>query len=568
MAYQALYRKWRPLTFDDVIGQSHIVNTLKNEIIEGRTAHAYIFTGTRGTGKTSTAKILSRAVNCENPHDGNPCNECATCKSILDGSVLDIIEIDAASNTGVDNIREIIEQCRYAAASTKYKVYIIDEVHMLSAGAFNALLKTLEEPPSHVIFILATTEIHMVPATILSRCQRFDFGTISIGDIVSAMKRILASEGISVDDEALEYVAYLGNGSMRDSLSILDRCIAFKSSDVTYADVTEIIGALDNAYLYRFASLVADGDTKNLLLEFDICAAEGKSFENFAADMLNAYREMLRFLTIGSNEGTSARRLEMIKSTAEKYSTEKLVRCIYLLTDLIADLRYSSNARVLIECTLVKMANPMFDEDISALLDRISILEKKIASGVFPAASSEQTENQQSAPSAKRAPETDGYLPEPPPEGDYYEPPVPEPTAPHAEAEAARRTEKPTADDGICGKIVKNWSEVINRVQQEKMIVMYMHILTAKPTCAGGGITLVFDDREKKKDFEKAKDSDKLERIIRECFGECPRLTCDVEGEAIADIVQDETPPEGTDGDIFINLAKQSDEYPENIKLD
>ena len=255
LAYQALYRKWRPMTFDDVIGQSHITDTLKNEIIENRLAHAYLFTGTRGTGKTSTAKILSRAVNCPDVQNGNPCNECEICKGIMSSAILDIIEIDAASNTGVDNIREIIEQCQYASASTKYKVYIIDEVHMLSTGAFNALLKTLEEPPSHVIFILATTEIHMVPATILSRCQRFDFSTISAEDIVSAMKRILERENITVEDDALEYVSYLGNGSMRDSLSILDRCIAFKSSGITYGDVVDIVGALDDSYLYEFAGI-------------------------------------------------------------------------------------------------------------------------------------------------------------------------------------------------------------------------------------------------------------------------------------------------------------------------
>ncbi len=227
MAYQALYRKWRPKTFDDVIGQNHIINTLKNEIIENKTAHAYLFTGTRGTGKTSTAKIFSRAVNCQNPQNGNPCNECDICKGILNESILDVIEIDAASNTGVDNIREIIEQCRYAAASTKYKIYIIDEVHMLSESAFNALLKTLEEPPEHVKFILATTEVHKVPATILSRCQRFDFKTIDAFEIVEAMRKILLAENIEVENDALEYVAFLGDGSMRDSLSILDRCIAY-----------------------------------------------------------------------------------------------------------------------------------------------------------------------------------------------------------------------------------------------------------------------------------------------------------------------------------------------------
>ena len=217
MAYRALYRKWRPDTFDAVIGQSHITDTIRNELVSGHLAHAYLFTGTRGTGKTSTAKILSRAVNCLSPINGNPCNECENCKSILNDVCLDVLEIDAASNTGVDNIRDIIEQLQYLPTMGKYKVYIIDEVHMLSQGAFNALLKTLEEPPPHVIFILATTEVQKIPATILSRCQRFDFKTISIFDIVSNIKNILMAEHINADDDALEYVAFLGDGSMRDS---------------------------------------------------------------------------------------------------------------------------------------------------------------------------------------------------------------------------------------------------------------------------------------------------------------------------------------------------------------
>ena len=480
MAYQALYRKWRPLTFDDVIGQSYIVNTLKNEIIEKKIAHAYLFTGTRGTGKTSTAKILSRAVNCENLQDGNPCNCCEICKSILDGSVLDIIEIDAASNTGVDNIREIIEQCQYASVSTKYKVYIIDEVHMLSSGAFNALLKTLEEPPSHVIFILATTEIHMVPATILSRCQRFDFSTISVSDIVMSMKRMLGAEKIDVDEDALEYVAYLGNGSMRDSLSILDRCIAFKNDRITYEDVVGIVGALDDAILYKFAEYICNGDVKNLLEEFDKCVASGKSLDNFSVDLLNVYREMLKYINIGSAHKTSARRMQLIDKTSKMYTQEKLVRCIYILTDLIHDLRYVSNARVLIECALIKLANPVFDIDEKSILDRISVLEKKINLGNFVIKENNAPEIIENFEQALSDVEVS-----------VVQEPVQNPET----------EEKQCSENNDVDNIISKWSDVISMIQDTKELVMYFHIADAVPRKNRESLVLVFPSKEKKNDF-------------------------------------------------------------------
>jgi len=282
VAYQALYRKWRPMRFDDVVGQSHITDTIRSEITSDRLAHAYLFTGTRGTGKTTTAKILSRAVNCISPTDGNPCNECEVCKAILSETCLDVREIDAASNTGVDNIRDIFSQINYVATMGKYKVYIIDEVHMLSKGAFNALLKTLEEPPAHVIFILATTELRLIPATILSRCQRFDFKTISISDIVANLRHILSGEGIEATDEALEYVAYLGDGSMRDSLSILDQCLSFSENKLTLEKVTDVVGAVDDKILYEFASDVAKNDTVSALRRFNDCISNGKNFDNIA----------------------------------------------------------------------------------------------------------------------------------------------------------------------------------------------------------------------------------------------------------------------------------------------
>ena len=565
MAYQALYRRWRPLTFDDVIGQSHITNTLKNEIIENRLAHAYLFTGTRGTGKTSTAKILSRAVNCTNAAGGNPCNECDVCKSILAGSVLDIIEIDAASNTGVDNIREIIEQCQYASASTKYKVYIIDEVHMLSTGAFNALLKTLEEPPSHVIFILATTEIHMVPATILSRCQRFDFSTISTADIVSAMSRILESEGISSEIDALEYVAYLGNGSMRDSLSILDRVIAFKSDGITYEDVVGVVGALDDTHLYRLSQYIAQNDTRELLSHFDECVSAGKSLDNFSQDMLNCYREMLKFMVIGKEYKTSARRYKLIEETVRLYTQEKIVRCIYLLTDLVRDIKFVSNPRVLIECTLIKMANPSFDGSEAALLDRISSLEKKLASGEFVQKST-NSENKSVVENQTVTP-TEEYIMygDVPPETENFD--VPEDVfAEQVRDEKAQTVsdsvKSPSAGDITVINVVNNWSDIITQVQKSNHIVMYLHISMAVPRANGNTLVLLFDDNANKNSFDKSDEKTKLCDIIEEVTGVRVDIKCMLKDESDISL-----PSEGNN-DIFANLAAQSDMFPKNIKID
>lgn len=559
MAYQALYRKWRPMTFNDVIGQSHIVNTLKNQIVDGKVAHAYLFTGTRGTGKTSTAKIFSRAVNCTNSHDGNPCNECDMCKSIYDGSNLDVIEIDAASNTGVDNIRDIIEQCRYACASSKYKIYIIDEVHMLSIGAFNALLKTLEEPPSHVIFILATTEIHQVPATILSRCQRFDFSVISIYDIASNLKRILGGEGINASDDALEYVAYLGNGSMRDSLSIMDRCIAFKQNDITYEDVVGIVGAIDDAVLFEFANYVAKNDTKSLLYNFDKCISKGKSLDNFAVDLLNTYREMLNYLMLGNDFVCSAKKGELIKNTVCNYTQEKLVRCIYLLTDLIRDVKFVSNKRVVIECTLVKMANPMFDESVSALLDRISVLEKTIKSGNFV---------QNEAPKPKQTTEFDGFEP---PEEVFDNMPVQEFEVMQAEPKKEKpqkNTEKIQNTNEFSGneynKVINNWTEIIEEIQNQMHLTLYLNISLAIPKKSDTGITLLFPDRESKQNYDGAKQGELLSGIIHSVTGVTVNIVSAVAGEETYE--QSSSQDDGFD--IFSDIARHSGEFPENIHFE
>lgn len=266
MSYTALYRKFRPSTFDQVKGQDHIVQTLKNQINANRIGHAYLFCGTRGTGKTSVAKIFAKAVNCEHPVDGSPCNECETCRGITNGSAMNVIEIDAASNNGVDNIRQIRDEIQYSPSSGKYTVYIIDEVHMLSIGAFNALLKTLEEPPAYVIFILATTEPHKIPITILSRCQRYDFKRISIDTIAARLSELMEKESIEVEDKAIRYVAKAADGSMRDALSLLDQCIAFYlGQKLTYDNVLDVLGAVDNEIFSRLTRSVIDSDVTTSL---------------------------------------------------------------------------------------------------------------------------------------------------------------------------------------------------------------------------------------------------------------------------------------------------------------
>lgn len=395
MAYKALYRKWRPMTFDDVIGQEHIVKTLKNEISENRIAHAYLFTGTRGTGKTSTAKILSRAINCENAKDSNPCNECEICKGILGETLMDIIEIDAASNTGVDNIRSIIEQVQYTPTVAKYKVYIIDEVHMLSQGAFNALLKTLEEPPKHVVFILATTEVHKIPATILSRCQRFDFKTISPSDITAGIKTILSGEGITAEDAAIDYVAYLANGSMRDSLSILDQCLAFKSNNLTYADTVEILGGLDDSSLLEIADFIGKNDTKSALGLFFEIADSGKNIDDFAMRMLDVFSKiMVCAVTNAPLKEGSDKRQEKILSASKNFSAEHIMFCINVLSELINNLKFTKNAKTLIEVAITRMSEPCLCSDTGALLERIKRLEDKVAAlSVSGAVLKEETQN-------------------------------------------------------------------------------------------------------------------------------------------------------------------------------
>ena len=359
MSYTALYRKWRPAQFDDVKGQDHIVQTLKNQITSGRIGHAYLFCGTRGTGKTTIAKIFAKAVNCEHPVDGSPCNECAACKAIASGSSMNVIEIDAASNNGVENIREIREQVQYPPTDGAYRVYIIDEVHMLSTGAFNALLKTLEEPPSYVIFILATTEVHKIPVTVLSRCQRYDFRRITIDTIAARLRELADAEKIQVEEKALRYVAKAADGSMRDALSLLDQCVAFHyGSLLTYDNVLEVLGAVDSGVFSELLRAVIAKDTTACMKKLEEMVIQGRELGQFVTDFIWYLRNLLVLKTADDAENMldmSEDNLKLLREEAEMINGETLMRFIRIFSELSNQIRYASQKRVLIELALIKM---------------------------------------------------------------------------------------------------------------------------------------------------------------------------------------------------------------------
>ena len=387
MSYTALYRKFRPASFDEVKGQDHIVTTLKNQIKMGRIGHAYLFTGTRGTGKTSVAKIFAKSVNCENPVDGSPCGECSVCRAIASGVSMNVIEIDAASNNGVDNIREIVEEVSYSPTEGKFKVYIIDEVHMLSIGAFNALLKTLEEPPSYVIFILATTEVHKIPITILSRCQRYDFRRITIDTIANRLKELMIAENVPVEDKALRYVAKMGDGSLRDALSLLDQCLAFHfGKELTYDMALDVLGAVDQEVFSKLLNSIVKRDVLGCITILEEIIYKGRELSQFVTDFVWYLRNILLVKTSDNLEDVidaSSENLERLKKQAETVEVDALMHHIRAFSELSGKIKYATQKRVMIEMLLIKLCKPEMEASQDALLDRIRALEEKLESGNF-----------------------------------------------------------------------------------------------------------------------------------------------------------------------------------------
>ena len=382
MSYLALYRKYRPYTFDDVVGQEHIVRTLKNQINSHRVAHAYLFSGSRGTGKTSIAKIFARAVNCMEPINGSACGKCEACEKISDGAGMNVIEIDAASHNGVDNIREINEEVKYTPAVGRYKVYIIDEVHMLSTGAFNALLKTLEEPPAHVIFILATTDPQKIPVTILSRCQRFDFKRISAKEIEETLIGYMKAEQIDIEEKAIAYIARLADGGMRDALSILEQSISFYFGEtITLDKVLYLVGAVDSSILFEMIEAISKKDATKVL---DLCEEvnrQGRSLRQFVGDLVEHSRNLLVAKTTKGGVEVldySAEYVEALKQQADFISTNEIMRYMKHLSTLEYDMRTSVSPRILLEVALLKLVEVQMDSSPEAMVTKVQLLEEKL----------------------------------------------------------------------------------------------------------------------------------------------------------------------------------------------
>ena len=387
MSYTALYRKFRPGEFDEVKGQNHISQTLQNQIKANRIGHAYLFCGTRGTGKTTVAKIFAKAVNCEHPVDGSPCGQCKMCQSIGTGTSMNVIEIDAASNNGVDNIREIREEVSYRPTEGKYKVYIIDEVHMLSIGAFNALLKTLEEPPEYVIFILATTEAHKIAITILSRCQRYDFKRITIETIAARLSELMKREGIEVEERAIRYIAKAADGSMRDALSLLDQCIAFYlGQKLTYDHVLEVLGAVDTGVFSKFLREIMRRDVIKVIATLEELIMQGRELGQLATDFTWYLRNLLLVKCTDNMEDVldvSAENLAQLKEESEMVDYDTLIRYIRIFSELSNQLKYATQKRVLMEVTLIKLCKPEMETHPDSILDRVRAVEQKVENGVF-----------------------------------------------------------------------------------------------------------------------------------------------------------------------------------------
>jgi len=397
MSYTALYRKFRPDNFEDVKGQEHIVTTLKNQIKADRKGHAYLLCGTRGTGKTTIAKIFAKTVNCTNPQDGNPCCQCYMCKTIAAGTSMNVIEIDAASHNGVDNIRELVEEVSYSPAEGKYKVYIIDEVHMLSIGAFNALLKTLEEPPSHAIFILATTESHKIPITILSRCQRYDFRRITIETITARLQELIEVEQVQVEEKGLRYIAKVADGSMRDALSLLDQCIAFNFGELlTYDKILDVLGAVDTAVFGRLLTGVCNKDIIGIIELLEEIIMQGRELTQFVSDFTWYLRNILLIKSSDNLEDvieTTSENLERLKEEASQVDRNAIMRYIRVFSELSGQIKYSTQKRIVVEMAIIKLCTPSMERDFDSVIERVRELEYKIENGMFSAGTNAIEEN-------------------------------------------------------------------------------------------------------------------------------------------------------------------------------
>jgi len=512
MSYTALYRKWRPQRFDQVKGQTAVVSTLQNQIKLGKIGHAYLFCGSRGTGKTSVAKIFAKAVNCENPVDGEPCGCCATCRAIDAGKSMNVFEMDAASNNGVDHVRELLEEIQYPPTEGKYRVYIVDEVHMFSTSAFNAFLKTLEEPPAYVIFILATTEPHKIPATIISRCQEYDFRRIDGATIKERLAELCEGEGLKVSDKALSFIARKADGGMRDAISLLDQAATGVSGELKFEDVLKSIGAVDNEIFGRFVSLLTDKDAPALLSLIDEMVMSGKEIGQFAQDLAWYLRNLLlvksvpndRSIVDGSDED-----IARLEQEAERLSSEEIMRFIYIYSECYNDMRNAISKRVLFEVATLRCMRPEAQTDTESLLARISALEEQIKSGVRVAGRSRRAlaGQMQDDPEVERRmiyAEDTNELPFDVPAPSFDTPEVIEPEA------------MVVAPEQIAAPVGFDWEAVL----AETTPLVRNSIKNITPVCKGDMIELYCRDNFEKQSAEHFE----LEELVKKVTGKSAKL--------------------------------------------
>ena len=506
MGYTALYREWRPKNFEDVVGQEHITTTLKNEIIHDRIAHAYLFCGTRGTGKTSTAKVMAKALNCLDLRDGEPCNECEMCRKINDGLAIDVTELDAASNNGIDKIRDIIDDTKYPPQESKFKVYIMDEVHMLSVGAVNAFLKTLEEPPKNVIFILATTDPQKLPITILSRCQRFDFKRINQKEICARLRKITDSQNVECEQKSLELISRICDGAMRDALSILDQAIAMGDNEIKYEDLISILGLVTNEYLFDITNAITDRNIEKAMLIVDKMVYAGKDIQLFIKDLINHFRNLLMVKVTKNPEEVldmSIENITLIKEQGRKIRVEEIKRIIRILQEAENNSKMSKQSRLYLELSIIKMCKIEYDTSSEVILTRINKLEENLKSGkiqILENNDGSRSENQEKMNTTNN--KGKNTLNKTVVKKEDSEP------------EDVNINSSLTIDD-----VGRAWTEILEKFKSRRAMIIYASIVTAKPYSFKNGIvTLEYDSTYA---FNKARlEREEYKKIVNEVFSE------------------------------------------------
>ena len=522
MAYTALYRKWRPKTFDDIIGQEHVTTTLKNQIANDRIAHAYLLCGTRGTGKTSTAKVMAKALNCLNPKDGNPCNECEMCKKISQGLAIDVTELDAASNNGIDKIRDIIDDTKYPPQEGRYKIYIMDEVHMLSVGAVNAFLKTLEEPPENVIFILATTDPQKLPITILSRCQRFDFKRISIKDLTERLRTIVTAQGVLADDKSLDLIARVSDGAARDALSILDQAISMGDGSVNYDNLIEMLGLVTNEYLFDITSAIIEKNVEKAMVVIEKVVFAGKDMYLFIKDLVEHYRNLL-MLKVTSNPqevlDMSLENIKLLDEQSKRIRVEEIMRDIRILQEAEGNAKLSKQARLYLELAAIKMCKIEYDTSNEVILTRINKLEEAIKNGSITVVQGNKTESLQKNNNLRNNVVNSGNNIE-------RKPKIQEK---NSSLENSNSLGKSKTSD-----VQRAWKDILETFKSRRAMIIFASIVTGKVVdCTDGVVTIKYDAQYSfnKQRLEKPENIKVINEVFSEVMRENLKVRFIVDGE-------------------------------------